>query len=107
MLKSAFPKHNGMVDPSGPFTVIVFKHMQFDANWTKPIFWIDDNFPYTASTNAATLIVVEEGATGVMMTYWFKLQKGQVVQVSREENLVFIPAKCSRKEPGDLTSCKG
>ena len=94
-----------MVDQPGPFTVIVFKHMQFDANWTKPVFWIDDNFPYTAKSNGASLIVVEEGATGVMMTYWFKLQKDQVVQVCRGDNLVFIPALCVQKKPGDLTSC--
>jgi hypothetical protein len=97
----------GLVEQPGPFTVIVFKHIQFDASWTKPEFWIDDNFPYTATADGATLIVVEEGTTGGMTTYWFRLQKGQVIQVSRGMNLVFIPAICIKKGTGDATSCKG
>jgi hypothetical protein len=47
--------------------------------------------------------VVVEGVTGVKDTYLFEVPRGEVVLVSWAANLVYIPAKCVKKEAGDKT----
>lgn len=91
-----------------PHTVMEFTFADFDRNlartflaFTNPA---DGTVNYTA-TSSAQLIVVAEDKTGTKTTYWFKIPKGEVILVSKGENLIYIPAKCSRRAPGDMTSC--
>ena len=78
-------------------TVLQFKLIEFDKNWTRA-----GTVLYTA-IGKAQLVVVVEGVTGVKDTYLFEVARGEVVLVSWDTNLVYIPAKCVKKEPGDKT----
>jgi hypothetical protein len=49
--------------------------------------------------------VVTEGSTGGATTYLFENPKKERVWVSIPENLVYIPAKCVKRENGDKTEC--
>lgn len=78
-------------------TVLQFKMIEFDKNWTRA-----GSVLYTA-TDKGQLVVVVEGNTGVKETYLFEVARGEVVLVSWNTNLVYIPGKCVKKEPGDKT----
>jgi hypothetical protein len=78
-------------------TVLQFTFIEFDKNWTRT-----GTVLYTA-TEKAQLVVVVEGVTGIKETYLFEVARGEVVLVSGDTNLVYIPAKCVKKEPGDKT----
>jgi hypothetical protein len=78
-------------------TVLQFLLIEFDKNWTRA-----GTVLYTA-IDKAQLVVVVEGVTGVKETYLFEVARGEVVLVSWTANLVYIPAKCLKKEPGDKT----
>jgi hypothetical protein len=78
-------------------TVLRFILIEFDKNWTRA-----GTVLYTA-IDKAQLVVVVEGVTGVKDTYLFEVARGEVVLVSWATNLVYIPAKCVKKEPGDKT----
>ena len=78
-------------------TVLQFKLVEFDKNWTRA-----GSVLYTAIDKAQVVVVVE-GMTGVKETYLFEVARGEVVLVSWDTNLVYIPAKCVKKEPGDKT----
>jgi hypothetical protein len=78
-------------------TVLRFLLIEFDKNWTRA-----GTVLYTA-IDEAQLVVVVEGVTGVKDTYLFEVPRGEVVLVSWTANLVYIPAKCLKKEPGDKT----
>ena len=78
-------------------TVLRFLLIEFDKNWTRA-----GTVLYTA-IDKAQLVVVVEGATGAKDTYLFEVQRGEVVLVSWTANLVYIPAKCVKREPGDKT----
>jgi hypothetical protein len=78
-------------------TVLQFLLIEFDKNWTRA-----GTVLYTA-IDKAQLVVVIEGVTGVKDTYLFEVPRGEVVLVSWAANLVYIPAKCLKKEPGDKT----
>jgi hypothetical protein len=78
-------------------TVLKFILIEFDKNWTRA-----GTVLYTA-IDKAQLVVVVEGGTGVKETYLFEVARGEVVLVSWNTNLVYIPAKCVKKEPGDKT----
>jgi len=78
-------------------TVLQFTLIEFDKNWTRA-----GTVLYTA-IDKAQLVVVVEGVTGVKDTYLFEVARGEVVLVSWTTNLVYIPAKCVKKEPGDKT----
>jgi hypothetical protein len=78
-------------------TVLQFLLIEFDENWTRA-----GTVLYTA-IDKAQLVVVVEGVTGVKDTYLFEVPRGEVVLVSWAANLVYIPAKCLKKEPGDKT----
>ena len=80
-----------------PHTVLQFTFIEFDKNWTRA-----GTVLYTA-IDKGQLVVVVEGATGVKETYLFEVARGEVVLVSWDTNLVYIPAKCVKKEPGDKT----
>ena len=47
--------------------------------------------------------MIVEGVTGIKETYLFEIARAEVVLVSWDSNLVYIPAKCMKKEPGDKT----
>jgi len=79
-------------------TVLQFMLIEFDKNWTRA-----GTVLYTA-TDKAQLVVVVEGVTGVKDTYLFEVARGEVVLVSWDTNLVYIPAKCVKREPGDKTA---
>jgi hypothetical protein len=78
-------------------TVLRFILIEFDKNWTRA-----GTVLYTA-VDKAQLVVVVEGVTGVKDTYLFEVPRGEVVLVSWAANLVYIPAKCVKKETGDKT----
>ena len=80
-------------------TVLRFTLIEFDNNWTRA-----GTVLYTA-IDKAQLVVVVEGVTGVKETYLFEVARGEVVLVSWNTNLVYIPAKWVKKEPGDKTVC--
>jgi hypothetical protein len=78
-------------------TVLRFILIEFDKNWTRA-----GTVLYTA-VDKAQLVVVVEGVTGVKDTYLFEVPRGEVVLVSWAANLVYIPAKCVKRETGDKT----
>jgi hypothetical protein len=78
-------------------TVLQFLLIEFDKNWTRA-----GTVLYTA-IDKAQLVVVTEGVTGAKDTYLFEVARGEVVLVSWAANLVYIPAKCVKREPGDKT----
>jgi hypothetical protein len=56
---------------TGSHTVLVFKETQFLGNWTR---WSGTNaIGYTANGRRNWLLVVVEGATGTMATYFLSL----------------------------------
>jgi hypothetical protein len=83
-------------------TVREFTYIEFDQNWT-PGMGTDSQL-YTAMV-AAQLLLLSEDVTGAKTTYTFKLNKGDVVIVSRRTNLAFIPARCFASAAGDKTKC--
>lgn len=78
-------------------TVLQFKLIEFDKSWTRA-----GSVLYTAIDKAQVVVVVE-GATGLIETYLFEVARGEVVLVSWNTNLVYIPGKCVKKESGDKT----
>lgn len=80
-------------------TAMQFTFAEFDKNFTR-----SGTVQYTA-TAPAQLIVVAEGATGVKTTYWFRIPKGEIVLVSFSANMIYIPARCAKREAGDKTDC--
>ncbi len=78
-------------------TVLRFVLIEFDKNWTRA-----GTVLYTA-VDKAQLVVVTESVTGTKDTYLFEVERGEVVLVSWNANLVYIPAKCVKKESGDKT----
>ena len=87
-----------------PQTVLEFTFIEFDTNWKRdptPV-----GMSYTA-IEPATLKVVAEDRNAVKQTYLFSVQPKEIVGVSFAENLVFIPARCTKREKGDTTKCIG
>ncbi|NWF54312.1 MAG: hypothetical protein HXY45_05915 [Syntrophaceae bacterium] len=78
-------------------TVLQFTLVEFDEHWTRA-----GSVLYTA-TDKAQLAVIVEGITGIKETYLFEVERGEVVLVSWDANLVYIPARCTKKETGDKT----
>jgi hypothetical protein len=78
-------------------TVLQFALIEFDENWTRA------GTALHTAIDKAQLVAVVEGVTGVRETYLFEVPRGEVVLVSWNTNLVYIPAKCVKKEPGDKT----
>ncbi|MFL6401843.1 MAG: hypothetical protein ACJ72J_19970 [Nitrososphaeraceae archaeon] len=88
-------------------TVIEFRHVDFDKGWNRSLLGTDRVVEYTPLEDRAQLQVVTEGATGTPTTYFFEVPREEKVWVSIPENLVYIPAKCLRKQNGDNTQCLG
>ncbi len=82
-----------------PHTVLTFVFIEFDKNWNRA-----GTVQYIAQTDAQ-LIVVAETATGVKTTYWFTVSKNDIVLVSFNTNVAYIPARCSKRARGDRTTC--
>jgi hypothetical protein len=83
-------------------TVIRFVYVKFDDNWQRDA----PNVTYVATRQGARLAVIREGATGVLETYFFIMRNpGERVLVSYDHNLVFVPADCLSRVPGDATEC--
>jgi hypothetical protein len=79
-----------------------FIYIEFDDNWSRE----SDN--YKNALNDASLVVVTEGATGVKITYWFKVPKGEHVWIGGDqgnENIAYIPATCIDAKYGDHSKC--
>ena len=94
-------------------TVLEYVKLDFIGEWE----YYFDEFSFRPVADKGDLIVVREGATGVMETYWFVVPRppdlpgGGVdttknVIVPRQENIVYIPVRCSRRENGDHTKCE-
>ena len=95
-------------------TVLEYVKLDFIGEWE----YYFDEFSFRPVADKGDLIVVREGATGVMETYWFVVPRPPVlpgggvdttknVIVPRQENIVYIPVRCSRRENGDHTKCEG
>ncbi|MGB8656491.1 MAG: hypothetical protein WCE90_01735 [Candidatus Zixiibacteriota bacterium] len=82
-------------------TVLEFTFIEFDKNWSRAG---TVQLQYTAN-NTAQLLVVAEGKTGVKTTYLFQMERGEIVLVSYDVNLVYIPSKCIQRKAGDATKC--
>lgn len=81
-----------------------FTYIEFDDNWSRQFL---DNYKL-AINDGASLVVVAEGATGGKSTYWFSVRKDEHVWIGGtdgNENLVYIPSRCIRAQPGDQSSC--
>lgn len=76
---------------------------EFDSHWTRNLL-PDTVVEYTAVKSAA-LAVVFECATGAMTTCRYRFQPKDVVHVVGQ--VIHIPARCLRQEPGDTVKCRG
>jgi hypothetical protein len=87
----------------GSHTVLVFKEIQFPGDWTR---WSGTQMVgYTGNGRRNQILVVVEGPTGVMTTYFFVVPQDSDVWVL--DNVVHIPALCSKSVPGNATRCRG
>jgi hypothetical protein len=83
-------------------TVLQFYYIKFDDRWERDA----PDVTYVAHKEGARLAVVHENPSGTIDTYFFVMQKpGARVLVSYQHNLVFIPADCEKRIPGDGTEC--
>jgi hypothetical protein len=86
------------------FQVIKFVMLDFDENWKRTMLVTGyASIQYTATMAGAKLAVAFEGATGVMITYRYKLEAGEEVFVV--DQVVHIPARCLNQEPGNTIKC--
>jgi hypothetical protein len=69
-----------------PHTVMTFVFIEFDQNWQR-----GGTVQYIAITNA-NLIVVAEDATGMKTTYWFKVNKNEIVTfLTKKTSSLYLP----------------
>jgi hypothetical protein len=88
---------------TGPHTVLVFKKIQFQGQWTR---WSGTTIiGYTPTDDKDTLLVVVEKAPGQFITYWFRVAKGLDVWVGEGQSVVHIPALCIKSEDKDAIVC--
>ena len=86
------------------FQAIKFVMLDFDKSWDQLFMvYAYANVRYTATRDRSRLTVVFEGATGVMQTRLFLLPKGAEVNVL--DQIVHVPARCAKGEPGNLIRC--
>ena len=86
------------------FQAIKFVMIDFDASWKRQYYVTDYSFVhYEALRNGAQLMVVFEGATGVMTTFFYQLAKGAEVYVLNQ--VIHIPARCIKQAPGNVIRC--
>lgn len=88
------------------FQVIKFVMIDFDDGWDRVMLVTGyANIRYTANRKGARLALVFEGRTGVMHTYHYQLAAGQEVFVV--DQVIHIPARCLKQQPGNTIKCKG
>jgi hypothetical protein len=86
------------------FQAIKFVMLDFDESWERTMLVTNyANIRYTANKKGAKLGVVFEGATGTVSTYRYQLGSGEEVFVV--DQVVHIPARCQKKEPGNTVTC--
>ena len=83
------------------FQVLEFVLLDFGDGWSRFIL-AEAIIEYTAVTDAG-LSVVQEGETGVAVTYQFRIAKGDVVLVSGD--VVHVPERCVGQDPGNTVKC--
>ena len=81
-----------------PQTVLPFTYIEFDENWIR-----GGTVQYFAQSDAG-VIVVAESVAGAKTTYWFQVSRGETVMVSYSTNIVYIPARCTKRARGDKTA---
>jgi len=98
-------------------TVLVYVRLAFYGTWEYA--GGQNSFrPVGREGTRAALAVVCEGATGTERTYWFVVrrrpdlpQSGFVttdaVLVPPDENIVYVPELCFKRDDGDTTRCSG
>jgi hypothetical protein len=89
---------------SNGFQAIKFVMLDFDPNWKRQPYVTSYSFVhYEALRDGAQLLVVFEGATGVMTTYQYRLAKGDEVYVL--DQVIHIPARCIKQIHGNAIRC--
>ncbi|MCW5978182.1 MAG: hypothetical protein KIT09_08895 [Bryobacteraceae bacterium] len=94
-------------------TVLTYRKLEFRGEWQYHF----GEYSFRPLEPKAELLVVTEGATGVLETHWFTVHRrpdppgGGVfttdnVIVPKEENIVFVPERCAKREAGDHTACR-
>jgi hypothetical protein len=90
-------------------TVLKYLKLEFRGEWR---FDHDDYAYKPTDREGGELIVVQEAPGGSLETYWFMVRRREdagvesAVVAPREQNIVYIPELCVRREPGDRTECK-
>jgi hypothetical protein len=85
------------------YTVLRFIFIDFDDNWD---YVLGTRGDYVSTKDQAKIILVADSASGVKETYFFSLKKESWVRM-HDYNVVHIPARCVKKEKGDITTCRG
>lgn len=84
------------------FTVLRYVFIDFDDNWD---YVLGTRGDYVSTQDGAKMIVVADSASGTKETYFFTLKKDSWVRM-HDYNVTHIPARCVKKEKGDVTTCK-
>lgn len=84
------------------FQVIKFVQITFDGNWNRKLLG-EAVMEYQALARSGPLMVVFEGATGVMTTFIFRVPVEAIVFVIGD--VVHVPARCLRQLPGNAIKC--
>jgi hypothetical protein len=88
------------------FQAIKFVMVDFDEGWDRTMLVTGyANIQYTAAKKGGRLAVVFEGSTGTMETYRYQLGPGEEVFVV--DQLIHLPARCQKREPGNTIKCVG
>jgi len=93
-------------------TVLTYVKLEFVGEWEYHF----DTYSFRPVLRTGELLVVTEAPTGELVTHWFVVRRrpappgGGVfptdnVIVPREENIVYIPERCVKREKGDHTTC--
>ena len=86
------------------FQAIKFVMIDFDDAWDRTMLVTGyANIRYTATRNGARLAVLFEGATGTMRTYRYQVTAGGEVFVV--DQVIHIPERCLKEEPGKTLKC--
>ncbi len=84
--------------------VLKFVIADFDKNWTR--FAGAENFiGCTATAKGAQLAVVREGPTGVATTYHYAVAANEAVWIV--DDVIHVPERCIKQEPGNTIKCQG
>jgi hypothetical protein len=92
-------------------TVLKYVKLEFRGEWE----YHGDEFSFCPVKKAEELLVVVEAPVGSLETIWFLVQRRpdppggflttDAVLVPKEQNIVYIPERCVRREKGDHTEC--